>query len=237
MSNLDALLEVQERDTAADRLRHRRANLPERAEIVTLEERLAALEARRAETGASLDAVALRQSRLEEEVRFLDGRIEEIERRLYSGTVTASRDLQAMSTEVSSLRARRSSVEDEVLVTMEQGEPLARQLEELDREREAIDAEAGRLRATLVASEVEIDHEISGEEEARAMAAQGVPSDLLRTYEGLRTKLGGVGAARLVGSTCTGCHLALPSAEVARIKREPADALVYCDQCGRILVR
>ena len=45
------------------------------------------------------------------------------------------------------------------------------------------------------------------------------------------------GAARLVGGSCSGCHLVLPSMEVDRIRKAPPDAVITCDQCGRILVR
>ena len=37
--------------------------------------------------------------------------------------------------------------------------------------------------------------------------------------------------------TCMGCHLQLPATEVDRLKRLEPDTLVFCDQCGRILVR
>ena len=36
---------------------------------------------------------------------------------------------------------------------------------------------------------------------------------------------------------CGGCHLALPATEVDRVRKEPADALIRCEQCDRILVR
>jgi predicted nucleic acid-binding Zn-ribbon protein len=64
-----------------------------------------------------------------------------------------------------------------------------------------------------------------------------LPADLAATYERLRSQLGGIGAAKLVGSSCGGCHLALPATELDRIRHAAPDALVYCDQCGRILVR
>jgi len=237
MTTLETLLQVQERDTAIDRLRHRRATLPERSALSVLDDRVAGLEARITEITARSEAVAARQSQLESEVGTLEARIKEIERRLYSGTVSASRELQAMSAEVASLKRRRSSVEDEVLVAMEEGEPLSRQLETLDAERDQLDAESEGLRAVLVEAEVTIDAEITTESTARAAAADAVPPELILTYEGLRARLDGVGAARLVGSSCSGCHLVLPSAEVARVKKEPPDTLVFCDQCGRILVR
>ena len=45
LDELEALLLVQEHDTARDRLRHRRASLPERAELETRAARLRALDA------------------------------------------------------------------------------------------------------------------------------------------------------------------------------------------------
>ena len=60
--------------------------------------------------------------------------------------------------------------------------------------------------------------------------------DLLARYEQLRSKLGGTGAARLVGGSCSGCHLTLSSMELDRVRKAPPDAVITCEQCGRILV-
>jgi uncharacterized protein len=81
-----------------------------------------------------------------------------------------------------------------------------------------------------------VDAELVARRQERETTSAAVPAELLDTYERLREKLGGIGAARLVGSSCTGCHLTLPATELDRIKRAPSDALVFCDQCGRILV-
>ena len=92
MSAFEALLEVQERDTAADRLRHRRNTLAERAELARLEDALAGLNSRLQEARARSERVVERQQRLEADIRLLDDRIAELERVLYGGTVSASRE-------------------------------------------------------------------------------------------------------------------------------------------------
>jgi predicted nucleic acid-binding Zn-ribbon protein len=46
-----------------------------------------------------------------------------------------------------------------------------------------------------------------------------------------------VGAARLVGDTCQGCRLSLPTMDVARIRSLPPDALAQCENCEAVLVR
>ena len=237
MGDLEVLLEVQPHDTHIDQLEHRRRALPERGELATVEADVAAVEKLLADLDVNLAAARAVQARHEGDLASTEARIAEVDKRLYGGTVSASRDLQAMSDEVDSLKRRSSLLEDEVLAAMEAVEPLQRERDELDARRAALDERAGALRAAIAEAEVAIEAELEAERAQRAAVVGPVPADLLATYERLRTKLGGVGAARLEHGTCTGCHLSLPSGELERIRREPPDAVVLCDQCGRILVR
>ncbi len=181
--------------------------------------------------------VARRQKRLEDELASVEAKIAEIEKRLYSGAVNVPRELQAMQGEVESLRRRRSDLEDAVLEVMGEREPLDEEVHRLDGERAEGDAEGGRLRAAIAEAETAIDAEMAHEREARQTAADTLPAELSTLYEQLRTKLGGIGAARLVNGRCSGCHLTLPATELDRIRKEPPDAVIRCDQCGRLLVR
>lgn len=237
MSAFEALLEVQVHDTTVDQLRHRRSHLPEREQLAGVELLIAAVRERQASVQRVRDEVLGRQAALEAGVTAAAERIKEIEGRLYSGQVTATKDIMAMTAEVDSLKVRRSSLEDDLLATMEEEEPLAAELGALEEEAAGLEAAAAEVRAAIAEAEELIDAEVLAEGEARAADAAGLPDDLLATYERLRGRLGGIGAARLVGPSCTGCHLTLPVQEVARIKREPPDALILCEQCGRILVR
>jgi predicted nucleic acid-binding Zn-ribbon protein len=237
VSAFDGLLRVQEHDTAIDRLRHRRATLPELAELSRIDDELAALERELADVRRRRDDVVARQKRLEAELAAVEAKIAEIDGRLYSGAVTIPRELQAMQAEVESLKRRRSSLEDDVLEAMTEREPLDDGVAGLEAGRAERDQHGGRLRAAVAEAEVAIDAELARERETRASVASGLPADLIRLYDDLRRKLGGVGAARLVNGRCSGCHLTLPATELDRIRREPPDALIRCDQCGRVLVR
>src|ERR687898_297809 len=70
-----------------------------------------------------------------------------------------------------------------------------------------------------------------------AAAAKSVPDELWTEYDELRSRLGGVAIARLAGTTCQGCHLALSAVEVDRIRKLSLDEAVHCEECGRLLVR
>lgn len=231
------LLGVQERDTATDRLQHRKQTLPERAELAALEDRLAAVGAQMAEAAGRRDQVGRRQAELERELAASEARIVQIEKRMYSGEVTAMRDLQAMAAEVESLRGRVSSLEDLALAAMDEREPLDAEVDRLAVERDEFASQAEGLRQAIAEAETALDAEMVEEQREREALVARLPADLVATYDRLRARLGGVGVARLEHGSCMGCHLRLPAVEIERLKRLPPDALAFCDQCGRILVR
>jgi predicted nucleic acid-binding Zn-ribbon protein len=84
--------------------------------------------------------------------------------------------------------------------------------------------------------EAEIDQELAGERGARDEIAATVDAALLDDYERCRERARGMGAARLNGNTCQGCHLSIPSVEAERIRKSPPGTVAHCDNCGCILV-
>jgi predicted nucleic acid-binding Zn-ribbon protein len=120
---------------------------------------------------------------------------------------------------------------------MEEREPLDTSVDALEGERGRLLAQRADALQRLAAAEAVVDAEIAELNEQRTLAASAVPAALLTTYERMRGRLDGIGAARLVGSRCSGCHLSLSATELDHLKRAPADEVVYCESCGRILVR
>jgi predicted nucleic acid-binding Zn-ribbon protein len=235
-SSLQALLAVQAIDTDLDRHRHRRATLPERAELVAIDAELATLEQRLSAARAARDSVAAEQLALERTLATVEARAAEVKKRLYGGSVSATRELQAMAAELDSLTARASELESRVLEVMGAWDPLDDGVTAIEGDKAARTAARAQLEETLAAGEAEVDAEIAVLDAARSEAATHVPSDLTRTYEQLRRHLGGVGAARLVGARCGGCYLTLPATELDRLRHQGEATLSFCEQCGRILV-
>ena len=233
----DTLLLVQEHDTTINQLRHRKVTMAERRELTELEARHAALDAAAGGLRVQVDDLAARQGSIEKQIAASAKRRHEIEQRMLSGDMSASRDLQAMDTEVHHLAERQAVLEEQELELLEEEDPLDTALAENTSSAEAMVAEEERLRLAVAANESDIDAEIETELAARAVQAAVLPADLVARYEKIRDHLGGVGAARLIENHCDGCHLVMPSMEVERIRRLPADQIATCDQCGRILVR
>jgi uncharacterized protein len=236
LEQLEALLVLQEHDTALDRLRHRRATLPERAQLEASENEIREQLAGRAGVQARRDELHTEERRLDDEARSVAAHATDVDKRLYSGTVSSPRELQAMQADIEMLRRRQSELEDEELEIMEQREELDGKLAAVDAVVGEREADVQRLRDAIALAEREIDEAIAHEEAAREQAASPVDDALLRDYAKRRTQNKGAGAARLVGTTCQACHLTIPSTEAEHIRRAAGAEVAYCDNCGAILV-
>src|SRR5215204_3792962 len=237
MSRWESLLSVQEHDTHADQLAHRAQALPERAQLARNAASVKAVDDRLAEVDSRRGELSRSQARLEDEVSSLTERAAQAEKQLYSGAVSNPRELQALQDDVASIRRRIGQIEDDELEIMELTEPVDAERSELSGQRDQLDADAQRLRAELAESESELAAELGEVRAEREAAARSVPDELWTEYDELRSRLGGVAIARLAGTTCQGCHLALSAVEVDRIRKLSLDEAVHCEECGRLLVR
>jgi predicted nucleic acid-binding Zn-ribbon protein len=233
---LALLLELQEADLALDRLAYKRRELAERVAVAELGARLAELTARVGEAEEQREKLVSQQLTLDQRSESVGGRIATIEQRLRSGRAGSYRDEQAMGDEVASLTHLRREIEDQELEIMEALEPLDQELTGLKESSSSVAEELALAREQLALATAEIDDEAAIVRAARDQLAERVAPELTASYERLRAKLGGIGAAHVVGGACSGCHLQLPARELHRLRRATPDSVVHCDQCGRILV-
>ncbi|MFR9722513.1 zinc ribbon domain-containing protein [Streptomyces sp. MS19] len=231
------LLDVQDLDVRLTQLAHRRAHLPEHAEIKAVETDLAQLRALLVAAKTEESDTLREQTKAEQDVDQVRQRAARDQQRLDSGLVTSPKDLSGLQSEIASLARRQDDLENVVLEIMERLESLQARVVEFtarveDRERTAAEAVERRDKATAG-----IDAEADTVRADRERLAASVPADLLKLYDRLREQQGGVGAARLFQRRCEGCRLELNITEVNEVRAAPADTVVRCENCGRILVR
>ncbi len=246
MNPLEQLLDLQGLDTRIAQLVHRRAQLPEREELRLLEEETAILDERLEVAGSHHHDLERLQKRYDDDLSAVLAKREQERGLLYSGQVTAMRELQSLEEEVAALGRRQRVVEDKLLEVMEQLEPSTADLEDLRSRREELAQRIDKTLERLAAAAGEIDAECEQVRTERADLAAGIAPDLIERYEGLRRQIGGVAVARLHGTSCLGCHLTLPLMEVDRLRRLPDvgeapsggidKGSATCSSCGRILV-
>ncbi len=233
---LEALLGVQEHDTARDRLRHRRAALPERAELERQATQLRERQAEAGEVRARRDKVLADERRLDDETRALGAKADEANAKLYSGSTNSPKELQAMQADIDMLLRQRSDLEDTELEVMEARELLDAELASVDADSEKLVADIERLQGVIAAAEEEIDAELATEDAEWTRLAESIPASLLADYQKRRAQNKGAGAARLVGTSCGACHLSIPSTEAEQIRKAAGASVAYCDNCSAILV-
>jgi len=228
------LLEVQEQDSATDRINHKLATLAEKAALDEARSRQAELAERAAELNAVRERHDAERRRLDDEVSSLRAKLEREETKLGSARVSSARELAGLQAEVASLKRRIGDLEDAELEAMERLEELAPDLAKSDADAAAAEAEVSELADRLRAVAGDLEGELAGATEARAQAAALVDDDLLAKYERTRERsVVGIGAAALVDGACQGCHLKLPAGELGEVEDM---TLPRCPSCGVLLV-
>lgn len=230
------LLDLQAVDTRLAQLKHRRTTLPEQKELDGL-----VVERRR--NGDVLIAARTLVSDVERAVAKAEGDVGQVRDRAARNTarleagVGAAKDLQALQHELESLARRQGVLEDEELAVMERLE----QVQFASAELTTTDVELTDQITDVTARRDAALTEISTEERAvlarRQAIVMGVDDALVALYEKVRATRGGVGAALLRQRRCEGCRLELNNSDLSTIRAAAGDAVVFCEECGRILVR
>lgn len=233
----EQILEIQSLDQSIDQLRHRSERHPSRAKLAEIDEALAASDAEVAEVDGRKHELQRQQKRLEDEVATIEGKRRDIDGKLYGGEVTASKELLALQDEAASLLGRQTQIEDDDLVVMEQIEEIDGELAALAERRAGLEADRAAADADLQAAVGEIDQEIAQISGRRDEAAGPANAELLARYDELRPQYDGHPVARLVDGRCDGCHIQLSAVAVDQMGKMPEDAVVTCEECGRLLVR
>lgn len=231
------LLELQEADSALDRLAQRRRTLPELAEIERIDARLAALRDEIVAAETELSDVALAERRIDNDVEVVRTRMARDRQRLDTGAVGSPKELESLQHEIESLGKRQAELEDLELEQMELREGVEKRLAGLR-------AEAAELTEAKASAESgrdlaygDIDAEAAERRTERDALAAELAGPLLDLYEKLRASSGGQGAAALHRGRCEGCHLTLSPVDLDRIKKAPEDEVLRCEECRRILIR
>lgn len=235
-SEQEKLLALQALDSSLLQLTHKINNLPI---IKTLEEKSAEFAFTRdlciaAETEKS--DIKHELSRVEVDVEQVVSRIERDEKRLASGQGTP-KELEQLQHELGSLAKRRTELEEVELEVMMRVDGIDERIRTLSAKRDQLAAEIEGLKVEKERSIAELQSAMKKTELDRSELAISIASELLALYEKVRSTGDGIGAARLSGGKCEGCHLVMNAAEVTRVKALPDDDVVRCEECRRILIR
>ncbi|SCE48711.1 hypothetical protein GA0115240_16764 [Streptomyces sp. DvalAA-14] len=154
-----------------------------------------------------------------------------------AGVLTSPRDLENLQRELASLAKRQSDLEDVVLEVMERRENAQERATEFTGRVESLEAKVAEAEQRKSSVLEGLDAQGFTIAKERETLAAGIPGDLLKLYDKLRSQQGGIGAARLYQKRCEGCRLELNITELNEVRAAPSNTVVRCENCRRILVR
>lgn len=229
------ILDIQRMDFSLAALRNKVASLPEISELLATTQRLAVVRDLEVAAQTQISDIKKELLRSEADVEQVTLRLDRDEKRLADGS-TAPKELEKLQHEVETLTARRSELEEVELEIMLRIDSIKSRLDELEQEETHLKEQAAQIEARKDSAVSEIENEISTIISERSATAGSVDAPLLDLYEKIRSN-SGTGAAALREGRCDGCHLAINTVELSRIKTLDPDEVVRCEECRCILVR
>jgi predicted nucleic acid-binding Zn-ribbon protein len=228
------LLDLQAVDTALAQLAHRRKSLPELAEIDTVAREVSALEDERVRAQVAVDDLDRDISRYEKDIDQVRARKERDQTRLNAGG--AVREIEGLQHELATLNRRQSELEDAELELMEERETAEQALNEVKKRLTGAQERRTAAEARRDEAYADIAKDQEFKSSSRGPLVADLPADLVTLYDKIRTETG-LGAALVRSGRCGGCRIELYGADLARVKNAPADEVVRCEECRRIMVR
>jgi predicted nucleic acid-binding Zn-ribbon protein len=229
------LLDLAEVDAELSRLAHRRRTLPEHAELTEAEAALRAGRDKLVEVETTAGDLDRDIRRLERDVEGVRARTDR-DHKMLAGAGIGAKQANDLQHELETLARRQSVLEDEQLEVMEQREAVGADVEHARVQVAATEQRLAEITERRDTALRDIDSADAGRRRDREKIVTEVPADLLAAYEKRREQRG-VGAAKLVARRCQACRLELDRTALADLRTAPADDVVYCEECGTILVR
>lgn len=240
---MKAAREVQERllalaqlDSDLIQIKHKMDTLPIARQFDEVSNELSAKRDLLVAAQTERDDIKHELTRSEVDVEQVVSRIERDEKRLSSGQ-GSPKELEQLQHELGSLAKRRAELEEVELEIMVRIEGVDSRIKELGQECSSLESQLSELKIKKDQESTALEGSMKQTRESRADLAPKIDSELLALYEKIRSSGDGIGAAKLAGNQCTGCHLTMNAAELTRIKALADDEVVRCEECRRILIR
>lgn len=229
------ILDVQRMDFQITTLKNRAAALPEISELLATTQRRQVVHDLQVAAETQISDIKKELLRAEGDVEQVTDRLTRDERRL-SDSSTGAKELEKLQHEIATLTTRRSELEEIELEIMMRIDSVKARLDELKSEDSQLLVQAMDIEGRKSAVLEEINSEITSLTAERLATVQGIDGALVDLYEKIRAN-SGTGAAILKNGQCNGCHLAINSVELGRIKTIASDEVVRCEECRCILIR
>lgn len=163
----------------------------------------------------------------------LGRRLRALEQRLYSGSITNAKELNAAQQEVQHLRAQQSRQEEMVLEMIDTTDTLQETAQQKAAARQRAEDAWKQDHAAQVQRQGQLESKRQELQQRRDQFIVGIDGELLKRYEALKRTKQGRAISRVEQNSCQWCRVILTPSELQRVRVSPE--LQACSNCGRIL--
>ena len=228
------LLDLQSIDTKLQQLAHKADSLPELAALVRLAREAEEVRLQLGADGGALDDARTELKRVESDVELVETRIKRDTDRL--DATSSVKDVVGLEAELTSLRKRRSDLEDIELTVMERIEELEATAAATTARHDELGAQVASVESDRDAALATLNGERTNATEHRATIVGTLPAELFALYERQRERYG-TGASMLQGGVSSASGVKLNESDMAAIRAAAPDDVVLCPDSNAILVR
>jgi predicted nucleic acid-binding Zn-ribbon protein len=229
------LLRLQALDTKLQQVEHQAKSLAQHADLAALSALSDAVRTKLTSRGGAVEDTRTELGRIESDVDVVEKRIARDADRLQH--TSSIKDVQALETELTALRKRLLDLEEIEITVMEKLEEREAAVAEVQAERDSIAARIAETEQARDAQLVDLNRQLGELKRDRQAIASGIPDEVSALYEKRRQLGHGNGAALLRARTCGACTMTLTGNDLQSARSAPADEIVFCPDCGAILVR
>ena len=229
------LLRLQALDIKLQQVEHQTKALPQHTELRDLSKLLDTTRMTLSTRAGERDDVRTELSRIESDVEVVEKRIaRDSERVQHTSSV---KDVQALETELASLRKRLLALEEIEIAVMERLEEREAAVAAVEAERDAIGEQIQAAELSRDEALADLTRQLGEIRRDRTAVAGSLTEDLAVLYATRFVTGRGNAAALLRARTCSGCTMTLTGSDLDAVRSSPADDVVFCPDCGAILVR
>ena len=231
MAAVADLLSLQDIDLELDK---EIARLSEIEEALGESEELTQARATAEEKASAVHALRVEQKDLELSADEVRNKAAEIEKKLYSGSVRNPKELQDLDADLKSLREELKRREEKLLNILVQVDDAETELAAANENLSTIETEWRAGQESMQEEKARLEPEVARLRALRESEATHFERSLIKLYDLLRQRRGGIAVARVERGMCQGCRISLPMSVIQRARG--ANGVVQCVSCERILL-
>ena len=223
------LITLQDFDTRMGYILAKKEEGPKKIE--RLEQRLTDVEMKLAEEARQIEAFTRNRREMEQRIEDAENKLKKSNIKLSS--IKSNKEYDAATKEIDDLQKAKLLLEEKAIEMMEQLEALEAK------------CAAGREKAAEMKRQFEMDRDavtrsikaleqdLHTLQQERLGVSRAVDAGLLKRYDTLRERRGGIAVSPVIQGVCQTCHIRIPPQEFNELIR--GDQLMSCPHCARII--